>query len=117
MKEVDRNEDPAGKYFTDMPAWDCYGALVLWAAYNQLSNTNGCDTAGGWENDSACQTLKMNPNSRYPQLAADTEIWLPSELPDNSHHITNRQSCRCGSGISLPSEIRELNLRNWAASD
>src|SRR3954471_11068140 len=28
-------EQPDGIYFTDKPAWDCYGDLLLWAAYSE----------------------------------------------------------------------------------
>jgi len=33
------------EYATDKPAWDCYGALVLWAAYDELPTPSRRETA------------------------------------------------------------------------
>lgn len=37
------NEDPNAPYFTDKPAWDGFGGLLLWAAYDDqgLDRGNG----------------------------------------------------------------------------
>jgi hypothetical protein len=32
---LDWDESGFTPYFTDKPAWDCYGALLLWAAYSE----------------------------------------------------------------------------------
>jgi len=40
ISDLDWNEDPETEYMTDKPAWDCYGALVLWAAYDELPAQN-----------------------------------------------------------------------------
>src|SRR5262249_42587409 len=45
LEEIHWNENPAAEYFTDKPAWDCYGALVLWAAYDELPNAKRRETA------------------------------------------------------------------------
>jgi len=77
---LDWNEDPETDYATDKPAWDCYGALVLWAAYDELPNAKRRQTAEGWNEDPAYVTSRMNSRSRYRHLIADTEIWLPVEF-------------------------------------
>lgn len=38
LPNIEWNDDPEGEYETDKPAWDSYGALMLWAAYEELSD-------------------------------------------------------------------------------
>jgi len=115
---LDWNEDPETDYVTDKPAWDCYGALVLWAAYDELPNAKRRQTAEGWNEDPAYSTSRMNPRSRYRHLIADTEIWLPVEFgnPVQTAAITG-DSIAVGSSIRLLDELRELNLRSWNVND
>jgi hypothetical protein len=89
ISDLDWNEDPETEYMTDKPAWDCYGALVLWAAYDELPSAKRRDTAEGWDKDPAYLTSRVNPRSRYQHLIADTEIWLPWNL---RHRCERQQS-------------------------
>src|SRR5262245_36073305 len=43
------NEEPDYEYFTDKPAWDCYGALLLWAAFEDQNATTYPATTDKWE--------------------------------------------------------------------
>ena len=74
IADLDWNEDPDVEYASDEPAWDCYGALVLWAAYDELPSAKRRET------DPAYLTSRANPHSLYQHLMADTEIWLPVEF-------------------------------------
>ena len=118
LPALEWNEDPQAPYFTDKPAWDCYGALVLWAAYEELPNAPRRETAEGWETDSAYLTAHINPKSRYAHLVADTEIWLPAEFPApiRTKSITGQQVV-LGSSPRLQRELTALNARTWAADE
>jgi hypothetical protein len=118
MPDLDWNEDPDAPYFTDKPAWDCYGALVLWAAYEELPDAKRRETAEGWEKDSTYLTNRINRNSRYQHLSADTETWLPVDFPNPIRTLDGTgNSIVLGSSVRLVAELRELNQRTWAAKD
>jgi hypothetical protein len=116
--DLDWNDDPESEYETDKPAWDCYGALVLWAAYGDLPNAKRRETAEGWDKDPAYLTARLNPNSRCRHLVADTEIWLPVEFdaPLETNAISG-QKVVVGSSCRLLEELRNLNSRTWRAGD
>jgi len=118
MPDLDWNEYPEAEYATDKPAWDCYGALVLWAAYDELPNAKRRETAKDWDKDPAYLTSRMNPHSRYQHLIADTELWLPVEfrVPVRTAAIVG-DSIVVGSSVRLLAELRELNSRTWNADD
>jgi hypothetical protein len=118
IADLDWNEYPNAEYATDKPAWDCYGGLVLWAAYDELPDAKRRETAKGWDEDSAYLTSRMNPRSRYRHLLADTEIWLPVEfgIPFRTAAITGNEVV-VGSSVRLLAELRELNSRTWKADD
>ena len=118
VPDLDWNEDPGGEYFTDKPGWYSYGALVLWAAYQELPYAKRRETAEGWDKDSACLTIRMNRQSRYRHLAADTEIWLPVDLTDpiRTKSLTG-DSVMLGSSVRLLAELRQLNARTWSVDD
>lgn len=118
IADLDWNEYPEAEYATDKPAWDCYGALVLWAAYDELPNAKRQETAEGWDKDSAYLTSRMNPRSRYRHLIADTEIWLPVEFeaPLRTSAIVG-DNVVVGSSVRLLAELGELNSRTWKAND
>ena len=118
IADLDWNEDPQVEYATDKPAWDCFGALVLWAAYDELPSAKRRETAEGWDKDPAYLTSRANPHSRYKHLIADTEIWLPVEFGDpvRTAAIVG-DSVVVGSSVGLLAELRELNTRTWNADD
>ena len=118
MPQIEWNEDPDEEYFTDKPAWDCYGALSLWAAYEQLPNATRPMTAEGWENDPAFLTNRIDSISRYQHLMADTEIWLPLDLSKPVRTVAvDWSNVTVGSSPRLLNELRDLNSRTWQASD
>jgi hypothetical protein len=116
--EVNWNEDPEAMYFTDKPAWDCYGALVLWAAYDESPDAKRAPTAEGWSDDPAYQAVCRNTNSRHRHLVADTEMWLPIDFqnPITTKSVPGK-AITIGSSIRLLNELDELNRRTWAAGE
>jgi len=118
IADLDWNEYPEAEYATDKPAWDCYGALVLWAAYDELPSAKRRETANEWNKDPAYLTSRLNPHSQYQHLIADTELWLPVEfrVPVRTAAIRG-DSIVVDSSIRLLAELRELNSRTWNASD
>ena len=109
---------PDGPYFTDKPAWDCYGALVLWAAYDDLSPKERLSSATDvWSRDKTYVSALESPTSRYRHLVGNTEVWLPVDFdPPFSALMPNGASAVIGSGPRLLSELNELNARTWKAT-
>src|ERR1700741_3328754 len=67
------NENLDYEYFTDKPAWDCYGALLLWACYEHLPKAERVGVAGEWSTDVAYQAMRSLPDHPYLHLLEDTE--------------------------------------------
>ena len=115
---LDWREDLDAPYFTDKPAWDCYSALLLWAAYAEhpeLERPEGC--VEDWSTDQAYRLCSSaEPGTHYPNLLKGTEWWLPTELPfvftaaDPSGAVAV-----FGSSVRLAAELSELNSRTWKA--
>lgn len=115
---VSWNDAPDAAYFTDKPDWDGFGALLLWAAYDELPNAKRAETLERWNEDSAYKTASMNPRSRYRHLVAGAEIWLPVDFqePFNTRTVLGDEVA-VGSSIALQRELQELNARTWRAGD
>ncbi len=112
------NESLDYEYFTDKPAWDCYGALLLWACYEQLPNAKRASVAGEWSSDVAYQTLRSIPNHPYPHLIEDTEFWFPVDITHPFHATTILgEHVSIGSSVRLFEELEQLNDRTWRASE
>jgi len=109
-------DNPEGEYFTEKPAWDCYGALVSWAAYDEAAVAPLPPTAAGWEKDPVYQAAAASPQSRYRHLLANTEVWLPGDFdPPFSGHSPSGDGAMFGSSIRLVGELESLNERTWQA--
>jgi hypothetical protein len=112
------NESLEYEYFTDKPAWDCYGALLLWACYEQFPSAPRASVAGEYTSDAAYQTVRALPAQRYPHLIEDTEFWFPVNLKSPIAATTPLgENVVVGSSIRLLEELEELNLRTWNASE
>ena len=116
LADVTWNEDPSGEYFTDKPAWDCYGALLLWVAYDELPRAKRRETGEDWDQDSAYLAARINPRSQYPHLIADTEIWVPLDFPEPIRTtVITKDSVVVGSSKRLLRELVQLNAHTWTA--
>ena len=110
-------DQPDGEFFTDKPAWDCYGALVLWAAYDESRTSTLPETAQHWDEDPVFTAALANPSGRYRHLVGNTEIWLPGEFdPPFSGPTPSGETAVFGSNIRLLRELEDLNQRTWQAS-
>lgn len=111
-------EDPDAVYYTDKPASDGYGALLLWAAYEESPESPRPATLGRWSDDPVYRSATTNPGSRYRHLLGETELWLPVELsePVDTESVTG-DAAAVGSSIRLLEELQELNRRTWGADE
>jgi hypothetical protein len=124
---LDWDEVEPTPYFTDKPAWDCYGALLLWAAYSEHPELKrpvanplclpGHKT-GDWHSDPAFElSVAEGFPTRYGQLLHDVEIWLPADFnfTFGAQWVTGHAR-RFGACRALVSQLDDLNARTWNAS-
>jgi|SRR5262249_39466995 len=117
---LDWDERADAPYFTDKPAWDCYGSLQLWAAYEEhpgLQRPVG--PVEDWSEDPGLNASRSQDfRTRYPNLLLNVEFWLPIDLgftftaPNPAGN-----SCVFGSSSALIRELNDLNNRTWAAGE
>lgn len=114
---LDWNESVAAPYFTDKPAWDCYAALVMWAA--------GLDDPGlrlpdvvpeRFSESDAFRRAGRNKKGVLSQLATGTELWLPVELKsvERIETVAGRRVL-AGSSVVLLKQLQDVNARSWHA--
>ncbi len=115
---LDWDESDGAPYFTDKPAWDCYGDLVLWAAYEEQPNLKRPAAAvEDWTKDPAfLASTSEKFHSRYSQLLHNTELWLPCPFPFTfvAKDVGGNQ-VGIGSSVALGEQLRSLNQRTWRA--
>jgi hypothetical protein len=115
------SEDAAQPYFTDKPAWDGYGGLLLWAAFDDQGIDPRCRddlvTADNWRSDPVFKRYAdRQVKTRYAQLLLNEEIWLPIPGPsvfrttDPAGYERSFGNCR-----RLLDELELLNERTWKA--
>lgn len=112
-------EGMAPPYFTDKPAWDCYSALLVWAAHGEHPDTPLPDVAPeDWTTDVAvCRSQADGFTSRYGQLLYGAEFWLPGDFGFTFRAADPAQTeVMFGSAIALARQLDELNQRTWRAS-
>ena len=110
------NESQDAEYFTDKPGWDCYGAVLLWAAYEEAGSGNRPITAESWSDDEVLRGAMENRSSKYRHLLNGTEIWLPGEIEPFSTESLARERVMIGSTTKLGGELAALNRATWNAS-
>lgn len=114
-------DDPAAPYFTDKPAWDGFGGLVLWAAYDDQSvaPADRCATVttDSWSQEPVLQRYATPPKElRYPQLLLGIELWLPISGPSVFRTLDPAGNQRMfGTCNKLLAELDLLNQRTWQA--
>ncbi len=104
------------EYFTDKPAWDCYGALLLWAAYEEHGATNFPDTAERWHEDPVYEIAARDGASKYIQLLSGAEIWVPADFarPFDAPTLAGNVAV-VGSVPRLHDQLKALNAATWGA--
>lgn len=114
------NESIEAPYFTDKPAWDCYGALCLWAAYDEHPDLQRPEkTPDSFSEDAAYKASNaVDFQSGYPNLVRGVELWLPCEFDFGFQAMGPAgQPMQFGSSVRLMEELAELNERTWRADD
>lgn len=117
---LDWVEGMAPPYFTDKPAWDCYSALLVWAAHEEQGDPHLPAVAPeDWTSDPAVRRSEAEGfESRYGQLLYGPEWWLPGD-----YGFTFRTPAPTGTPVvmgatgTLAAQLRELNARTWRADD
>lgn len=124
---LDWNETGPTPYFTDKPAWDCYGALLLWAAYSEhdgLERPGANPTClpdrktGDWRGGPAYRrSIAEGYRTRYGQLLHDVEVWLPADFDFTfgAPWVTG-DARRFGACSTLVTQLDDLNARTWRAT-
>jgi hypothetical protein len=105
-------------YFTDKPAWDCYGHLLLWAAYDEHPEMERPhDAVEDWPKDPAYEASRAEGyQTLFPQLLGGVEMWLPHDFEFTFGTMApNGADCSFGSSPALVRELEELNVRTWEA--
>jgi hypothetical protein len=111
------DERAEAPYFTDKPAWDAYGDLVLWAAYSQSPGlVRPMMSVEDWGKDPAYQCSLEKKGGSYASLILGSEIWLPVnfDFVFNADWITGN-NMMFGSAFQLARELEELNANTWKA--
>ncbi|MBT9588610.1 hypothetical protein IV102_35055 [bacterium] len=122
--QLDWEEDPTGPYFTDKPAWDAHGSLMLWFAYAaqpKMKRPQGY--VDDWSSDPAFRACARkgwfgpkNPQAAFGQMVLGCEWWLPCQLPGVLclDDIGGNEK-QVGSSIDLLKQLDDLNARTWQA--
>jgi hypothetical protein len=116
---IDWSDDLDSPYFTDKPAWDGYSALVLWAAHEEYPALPLPAIAPEeWSPHPAYQrAFGAGSKSRYSQLIAGPELWLPVAFPFTFQaQDPAGKNVDIGSVPQLVEQLNMLNARTWKAS-
>lgn len=112
-------ESDCGEYFTDKVGWNPYGALLLWAAYDDHPELElPVEVPQDLSADPAyAASLEEGVPSRYPTLLR-SDYWLPG-----NHPFVVEVESPAGAKITLGftealfNDLRRLNSRTWRASE
>jgi hypothetical protein len=111
-------EDEDGGYITRKITWDCYLALLLWAAHEEHPELPlPAMLPENPEQDPALVASRADQKgSRYPHLLGGTEIWLPVEDGRTFRGVDPGGVKRdYGFVVPLFTELLELNEATWKA--
>ena len=105
-------------WFTAKPAWDCWGALELLAAYEEAGTSPPRLLDERWEDDACLAAVTgEDADPRYAHLY-QCEWWLPGEFDAVfSGPTVGGRVAPMGSSAGLLEQMRELNTRTFAAGD
>ena len=116
---LDWTEGMGPPYFTDKPAWDCYSALMVWAAHEEHGDPRLPAVAPeDWTSDATVQRSQADDfRSRYGQLLNGPELWLPGDFTFTfSAEDATGNGVTIGSVTALSAQLHELNQRTWRAN-
>jgi hypothetical protein len=119
---LDWPELPNVPYFTDKPAWDCFGAMTLLAAYEEEPKPlfgsrwpKALDE--DWSHDSKLASrLQGTDPGRYSHIYG-CEMWIPVELKNPIRGpMPTGAPVMIGSAPALLGQLEQLNQRTYAGS-
>ena len=112
------DESPKTPYFTNKPCWDCYSALVLWAACDEQHQlTRPSHATDDWSGDPAYKSCMEDGSCRYEQIY-NVSVWLPGEFSFifEASFVGGGEVRRFGSTAELFRQLDDLNNRTWRAN-
>lgn len=117
LSRLEWDERADAPYFTNKPAWDGYGDLVLWAAYEQVGRKAPHVSVDNWFEDATLLAVKAR-STDYPTLIQGVEVWFPVDFrfTFDAPWVTG-DTMKFGSAQQLVRELRLLNSRAWKGSD
>lgn len=116
--DVDWDERVDAPYFTDKPAWDCFGALNLLAAYEEepkplFGGRFPKQLSDKWPEDAKFLRRSGDKSSRFAHLYG-CEVWLPLDMQKTFEGPRpNGQPTRFGSSIRLLEQLNTLNQATY----
>jgi hypothetical protein len=108
-------------YFTDKPAWDCFGSLLVWAAHlDHPEMERPGDFVERWFEEPAVVASNAEGfESQFSHLLrAGIEMWLPIDFPFtfDTVDVAGRQ-ISFGSSPALRRQLARLNELTWRADE
>ena len=116
---LDWAEGQEAPWFTRKITWECYSALILWAAHEDNPGLPMPSIVPDDLEDSALYlSLADIKASRYPHLLDSTMVWLPVKDGRTFRALDPGGFKRdFGFIIPLAAELMDLNERTWVASE
>lgn len=110
-------EDNELDYETDKPDWDCYGAVILWALYQEQYIEPPANFNKDWTNSPIFnKSQEEGYETNYSSITGDCELWLPCKF-DFTFRFPDPAGKEIGiaSSYSLLNELSGLNEKTWRA--
>ncbi|QES88281.1 hypothetical protein [Rhizosphaericola mali] len=113
---IESNDLP---YHTDKPDWDCFGAVILWALYNEQKNVIPNDFDKEWTSSEIFKkSLLEDYKTIYPSLTQDCEIWLPIDIQFTFRYSDpTEKEVGIASSLRLLEDLDKLNNATWKADN
>jgi hypothetical protein len=118
LTSLEWDERAEAPYFTDKPGWDCFGALLLLAAYEDAPKPLFGDRylkelPPDWPKDGRLKRATASRGRGYSHLVG-CEVWLPLDFKDPfDGPKPNAKMARFGSTLRLHEQLLELNRRTY----
>lgn len=114
LAQVDWSEQATRPYFTDKPAFDCFGALVILAAKSESGVPLPDFQPADWARDPDLEALRRASTPLiYGQLYWP-EVWLPIDVPATFRApLPNGHEKDIGSSPRLLAQLQALNSKTY----
>jgi hypothetical protein len=111
---IENNESP---YKTDKPDWDSFGAVILWALYQEQGLIPPTEFDKDWTNSAIFNKSTLSDyNTNYSSLTQDCEFWLPINIDFTFRYPDpTEKEIGIASSIRLLEQLNTLNEKTWNA--